>query len=100
MTIDKAVCSLTGLRSVWKRTSILFEKSFLAARRIFGRMAMLTSKIAVYGTTPTHTMFTRWQYIHKKLLFGADFSPAALLVHTFLKDTLVRPSPSTASTTE
>lgn len=41
--------------------------------RIFGRMAKLVIKIAGYGLTPTHTRSTMWQYIHKKLLFGADF---------------------------
>lgn len=49
-------------------------------------MAMLTSIIAVYGTTQIHTRFTRYQCIHKKLLFGAEFGPAASLVRTFEND--------------
>lgn len=36
MTIDNAVCSLTALQRIWKRTQIWEEKSSLATRRNFG----------------------------------------------------------------
>lgn len=65
-------------------------KSSLAMRRNFQCMVVLTRTIAVYGMTPTQTKFTRLQNIHKKLLFGVDFLPAASLMRNFMKVFLVK----------
>lgn len=100
--------SSTASRSCTKQRSPIFndcckspvEKSVLVTKHTFGWIAMWTNLIAVYGTIPTHTRFTRWQWTPKKLRFGADFGPVVSLVCIFLKMTLVRPSSSIMSVTE
>lgn len=66
------------------------QKSSLPMSYIFGWMAMLTSTITIYSTTPTHMSLNKWQCIYKKLLNDSNFGPAACLIRTSLKTTLAR----------
>lgn len=43
---------------------------------------MLTSRIAIYGTT-------RWHYIHRNLLFDVTFEPAGSLVRTLFENDVI-----------
>lgn len=52
----------------------------------------MLNKIAIYEERLTHMRFIGCQYIHIKLLFGADLGPAASLARTPSKTTLVGPS--------
>lgn len=56
----------------------------------FARNNILTSMLALYGTTWTYARLTRLRCIQKKILAGICFGPGAFWNRTFLKTRLMR----------
>ena len=84
MTIDNGVCSLIGPGRL--------EDDFNFGRKIifnddahFWMNGYVNKRNCRIWVDANPQRFTRWQYIHKKLLFDVDFGPAASFVHTSLK---------------